>query len=114
MLYGEASQHDTASLNPQDDDMLPLVPIIDNENWIVPAGSNPDLKRKALIRNISNAVDNQVNNMVAQLINEYNQIQEKQYQDVNHINSELDSPDKFGAENVSPVRPIKQDSKTNA
>jgi len=38
---------------------------------------------------IETAVDNQIGNLVADLLNDYNNIQKNQYEDVSRINSDL-------------------------
>jgi hypothetical protein len=68
--------------------MLQPKPLISNpENWIVPGGSNQEVKQKLLFRNLSIAIDNKVENLVAEFINEY--FQNKQGNQMQAENSDV-------------------------
>jgi hypothetical protein len=41
------------------------------------------------LKNIENAVDNKINNMIVDILNEYSNLKSYQYKDVNKINKEL-------------------------
>ena len=69
---------------PEKTALVPKVPIIDDATWIIPASSNPDLKKKAMIKNLQSAVDNHIANLVADLMNEYTQ--NKKQAEVKKIN----------------------------
>lgn len=42
-----------------------------------------------LLNNIEKTVDNKINNMIVDILNEYNNLKSYQYKDVNKINKEL-------------------------
>ena len=64
---------------------LKRIPLISNPiDW---KGFVPD--KAQLMKNIESAVDNQVQNIIIDLMNEYNNLKSLQYNDINKINKEL-------------------------
>ena len=69
---------------------LKKVPLISNDlDW---KARIPD--QALLLRNIDNAVDNYIENIVIDLMNEYNNLKSLQYKDINNINKELKEPNR--------------------
>lgn len=58
--------------------------------WSSPSG-NLDSVKKQMTKNISSAVDKQIENIMADLINEFNTMGERQYEDINQINADLEA-----------------------
>ena len=95
-----------------------MKPLIDDSMWVVPGGSNQQVKTLALIRNISAAVDNQIENMVSKIINDYQtgKRQDDAFQEIQKLNEPQTKPKQPAAKSglMKEVPKAKQQSRYGA